>query len=479
LGTLAIPVVDTLSEAVRETHAKLTTNISRLVGSRMTPASVARIEVLLDFVEHFAIDNPTINFHLHMSGYNLHGKVFWVPIFEDQVVLDSPANCVLSMVYCYVESADSMLSGSTTLLEKKIWRAADKSRSRNKSGSRGLPSAASKLTDSGTPPSTGASSTGGAPSRAPLPSTASHDPGGASGDKLGVNDGAAVSDRGTNDSATDTDDDILLWAAPTGGRNRQSAKTCPETATAPLPVIPSRATKNVVMEFLTGSSQPLTLIRDLVPTMAKRVCRGVSVARIRVSRPWWPKTDKGKLWQQTVEVENKLLRAADKAKGPTDGQTLVYLQRMLDTRSATALERVANVLLMVEREPEAQATIITFNLRLQRTQLRRAVSIAPLSDINVSGGTPTGPGQSSEPTGQGQLAAPAGQGHTVAPAPAAFSPGHAARPSLAAAAAASRTAQGSEYGVGYGRHNPSIPRGPQSTDTTFDQTRVREALAAA
>jgi len=61
----------------------------------------------------------------------------------------------------------------------------------------------------------------------------------------------------------------------------------------------------------------------LVPTMAKSVCRGVSVARIRVSRPWWPKTDKGKLWQQTVEVDNKLLRAADKAKGPTDGQTMV------------------------------------------------------------------------------------------------------------------------------------------------------------
>jgi len=323
MKTLAIPVVDMLSKAVRETHAKLTTNISRFVGSRMTPASVAKIEVLLDLVEHFAIDNPTINFHLHMSGYNLHGKVFWVPIFEDQVVLDSPTKSVLSMVYRFVESADSMLSGSTTLLEKKIWRAADKSRSRNKSGSRGLPSAASKLTDSSTQPSTGASSTGGAPSRAPLPSTASDDPGGASGDKLGVDDGAAVGDRGINDSATDTDDDVLLRAAPTGGRNRQSAKTCPETATAPLPVIPSRATKNVVMEFLTGSSKPLTLMRDLVPTMAKSVCRGVSVARIRVSRPWWPKTDKGKLWQQTVEVDNKLLRAADKAKGPTDGQTMV------------------------------------------------------------------------------------------------------------------------------------------------------------
>ena len=47
-------------EAVRETHAKLKKNINRLVGIRMTPPSVAKIEVLLDLVEHFAVDNPTI-----------------------------------------------------------------------------------------------------------------------------------------------------------------------------------------------------------------------------------------------------------------------------------------------------------------------------------------------------------------------------------------------------------------------------------
>jgi len=79
-------VVEMVSKAVRETHAKLKKNIHRLVGNRMTPASEAKIEVLLELVKHFAIDSPTINFHLHMSGYDLGGKVFWVPIFEDQVV---------------------------------------------------------------------------------------------------------------------------------------------------------------------------------------------------------------------------------------------------------------------------------------------------------------------------------------------------------------------------------------------------------
>ena len=50
-------VVDMVSKAVRETHAKVEKNINRLVGSRMTPASVAKIEVLLDAVERFAIGN--------------------------------------------------------------------------------------------------------------------------------------------------------------------------------------------------------------------------------------------------------------------------------------------------------------------------------------------------------------------------------------------------------------------------------------
>jgi len=91
-----------VSYAVRETRAKLTKHINRLVGGRMSLASIAKVKVLLDLVEHFAIYNPTINFRLHMSGYDLGGKVFWVPIFEDQVVLDSPEKRVMNMVYRYI-----------------------------------------------------------------------------------------------------------------------------------------------------------------------------------------------------------------------------------------------------------------------------------------------------------------------------------------------------------------------------------------
>jgi len=489
--------VDMVSDAVRETHTKMKKSIEILVGSRMTAASVARSEALLDLVEQFSIENPTINFHIHMSGDDHSGMVSWVPIFEHQVVLESPAKRVLNMIHRYIESANRLISGSTAFMKKKNWRATDKSRCRDRSGSQGSPTAASNLTDFRKKPTTEAPSTGGAAPLESTPSTLSDGLGGAGGDKMGIDNGGTDREKGNDDSPTKLDDEVPLEAALAGDRNRQSARTCPQAATAAVPVISSGVTKNVVMKFLTGSSKPLTLMRDLVSSMAKSVCHGASVPIIRVSRHWWPKTDKGKLCQRTDRVENKLLRAADKAKGPTDGEMTVYLKRILTTRSAPALDRVAVRLLMVEREPKAKATLIKLNFWLQKTQLRRAVSIARLSNINIAGDVPSSQVWASKPTGQGQTAAPNGQGppaastgqrqpsaptdqgQTAAPAPAQVSLRHAAGPSLAAAAAASRTQRVSDTRVGYGRHTASLPRKRRTTAPAFNHTRMHEAVAAA
>lgn len=89
------------------------------------------------------------------------------------------------------------------------------------------------------------------------------------GRAFGLDDGETDHEKGSDDSAKDAEDDVLPRSAPTSGRNRQSSKTCSETATAPLPVIQSQATTNVVMEFLTGSSKPPKLMRGLILTMAK------------------------------------------------------------------------------------------------------------------------------------------------------------------------------------------------------------------
>lgn len=106
-----------MSPAVRSTAEKIRTHLFRLLGGqRITDGTLSKIELLLDLVEQFAAATPTVNFHLHLSGYETVGKMFWVPIFQDKVVLDSPARRVLYLVYRYIESADSMLPGSTALL---------------------------------------------------------------------------------------------------------------------------------------------------------------------------------------------------------------------------------------------------------------------------------------------------------------------------------------------------------------------------
>jgi len=319
-----------------------------------------------------------------------------------------------------------MLAGSTSLLENKTQRAAAKNRSCKQSDSHGPPPAASKLMASSTRLTTGAPSTAGSP---PPPTVS--EPDGTHNYDMGPDDARSDDDAGPDTTYNDADNDIPSSAAPTGDRNRQSAKTCPATATPPLPVIPSQSSKQVVMEFLSSSTKPLTLMRTLVPAMAKSVCSGVSIAKIRVSRTWRPKTDKGKLWQQTVEVDHVLLRAADKTKGRTEGETMVSLRRMMATRSAPALESVAEMLLMVEKEPKAKATLIRFNLRLQRTQLRRSVSVAPMTGITIAGDEPAGQGQPSAPIVLGEPSAPAFQGQPSAPTLATVQVSHATRPSVA------------------------------------------------
>jgi len=117
---------------------------------------------------------------------------------------------------------------------------------------------------------------------------------GAQDKETGIEDARTDDDAGTDNKDNDADNDIVSKRAPTGGRNRQLAKTCPETATPPRPVIPRQSSRQVVMAFLSASSAPLTVVKTLVPAMAKRVCSAGSVAKIDFSCSWRPKTDTGK-----------------------------------------------------------------------------------------------------------------------------------------------------------------------------------------
>jgi len=79
-----------------------------------TPAAIRLIAQFLELVHTLTGDYPTMNFHVHVSGFDKKGHIFWTPVFEDKAVLDSSAGGVLGMVYRYVEAAGAMSAGAAT-----------------------------------------------------------------------------------------------------------------------------------------------------------------------------------------------------------------------------------------------------------------------------------------------------------------------------------------------------------------------------
>jgi len=77
-----------------------------------TPAATRLLFHFLRMIETLAEDYPTMNFHVHVSGFDENGDVFWTPVFEDKAVLDSSAGGVLGSVYRFVESAGAMRAAS-------------------------------------------------------------------------------------------------------------------------------------------------------------------------------------------------------------------------------------------------------------------------------------------------------------------------------------------------------------------------------
>jgi len=110
-----------VSAAVRAAAARSWTQLLRFVGpGRTGPVSLARLEQILGMIELFSDNNTNFNFHVQVSGYDTTGKIFWLPVLEDQNILDSaPASQVMSMLYRYIESADGMIAASGSLLALK------------------------------------------------------------------------------------------------------------------------------------------------------------------------------------------------------------------------------------------------------------------------------------------------------------------------------------------------------------------------
>ena len=93
------------------------TSFCEAVGERRVGSvTLEQVKRLLTQVELFSKDNNQLNWHVHVSGYDKKGKLFWLPIYEDDAVLQSAAANVLGQVYRYVESGSCMEATATSIM---------------------------------------------------------------------------------------------------------------------------------------------------------------------------------------------------------------------------------------------------------------------------------------------------------------------------------------------------------------------------
>eukprot|EP00168_Porphyra_purpurea_P006274 TRINITY_DN1772_c0_g1_i1.p1 TRINITY_DN1772_c0_g1~~TRINITY_DN1772_c0_g1_i1.p1 ORF type:complete len:466 (+),score=74.24 TRINITY_DN1772_c0_g1_i1:567-1964(+) len=70
----------------------------------------------MTLLQELTTDYPNFSWHVHVSGHDTRGDVFWLLVFEEKQVLQSLAKRVLEMVYRFVESETAMISGAASEL---------------------------------------------------------------------------------------------------------------------------------------------------------------------------------------------------------------------------------------------------------------------------------------------------------------------------------------------------------------------------
>lgn len=99
------------------TAAHVCTFFFEFIGESRVPVATLRLlEAILQQVDLYVRDTRLLNWHVHISGYDHGGKVFWVPVHEDPDVLTSPVRSVLSSVYNCVESPASLMAVNQAVL---------------------------------------------------------------------------------------------------------------------------------------------------------------------------------------------------------------------------------------------------------------------------------------------------------------------------------------------------------------------------
>jgi len=89
-----------VSAAVEQAALATFTSFAETVGEqRIGAVTMQLVKLLLKQVELFSKDTNALNWHLQVSGYDKIDKLFLLPSYEDDVVLENAASNVLGKVY--------------------------------------------------------------------------------------------------------------------------------------------------------------------------------------------------------------------------------------------------------------------------------------------------------------------------------------------------------------------------------------------
>lgn len=106
-----------VSAGARAAAAHACSSIFEFLGETRVPVVTLRlVETLLKQIEACTRDVSCLHWHVHVSGHDHRGQVFWMPIYEDTAMLTTSVRSVLSSVYHCVESPYSMVALSSAVL---------------------------------------------------------------------------------------------------------------------------------------------------------------------------------------------------------------------------------------------------------------------------------------------------------------------------------------------------------------------------
>ena len=103
----AMPACDACTVA-----ADVRSRLQRLLGAGVVAGSSRRLG---DMLSSIAAQNSRVNVLLQLTGHDQNGDTFWLPVHEDQQLLDSAAGNLMAMVYRFAESGDTRQHGSDAI----------------------------------------------------------------------------------------------------------------------------------------------------------------------------------------------------------------------------------------------------------------------------------------------------------------------------------------------------------------------------